>query len=30
MNQVLEMFDIARIIDRIFDGLITLWLLDDL
>lgn len=30
MDQALEMLDLQRMIDRLFDGLMTLWLLDDL
>lgn len=30
MDQALELLDLQRMIDRLFDGLMTLWLLDDL
>lgn len=30
MNLALEMIDLQRIIEKLFDGLVTLWLLDDL
>lgn len=30
MNLVLETIDLQRIIEKLFDGLVILWLLDDL
>jgi len=30
MTLTIEMIDLQKIIDKLFDGLVTLWLLDDL
>lgn len=30
MKLTLEMIDVQKIIEKLFDGLMTLWLLDDL
>lgn len=30
MNKLIELLDLQGLIDRTFDGMVTLWLLDDL